>query len=218
VIRDLRRHDRVWLDATRWFAALTTPLADEGRAALEEWLAHGRACVARRRDADARPDVACLALALPLAQDRRRIAFAVERSAVTRVDAPLSIDEVVASAPAHRRPALTALSDEARALATPLFAYGSFAWQSISGEACVKETSDLDVLWDARAADQVALMIAAIERCEASHGLRIDGEVRFPDGAAVAWRELSATTARVLVKRDGGVALERSPLAGLPAR
>ncbi len=57
-----------------------------------------------------------------------------------------------------------------------------------------------------------ARVIDVLREWERTHGLRADGELRFADGAAIAWRELGSAAARVLVKRDDGVALEPSPL------
>ena len=63
-----RRHARVWLDPATWRSTLRAPLAARRTAALDAWVAAGRAVVARRRD-DASPD-ACLAVALPLVAGR----------------------------------------------------------------------------------------------------------------------------------------------------
>jgi phosphoribosyl-dephospho-CoA transferase len=209
----LSRHARVWLDATTWRRHLKTSIDDHRLALVDQWIARGNALVARRRDASAPPDDCHLGVALPLRADRLRVAVVVDRAAVVRVDRPLRLDEVVAYAPGAHRVALMALHRRAIEIGTVFRVYGSFAWQAISGEPCVTSRSDLDLLWDARGPAHVAQVIALLEAWEGDHGLRADGEARFANGDAVAWRELAHSTARVLVKRDDGVALEPSPLA-----
>jgi phosphoribosyl-dephospho-CoA transferase len=202
---DLRRHDLVWLAP----GAAWTPNVD----ALARWIAAGRPLVVRRRDGSLAPDDVPLGVALPLAEGRLRIATVVDWKAIVRSTRPLSIDAVIESAPPVRRAALADLDRLGAALDTPFSVYGSHAWQAICGEPCVTPDSDVDLLWDARDTAHLARVVEALIDWERGHGLRADGEVRFADGAAVAWREFVGRPARVLVKRDDGVAMERSPLA-----
>jgi phosphoribosyl-dephospho-CoA transferase len=215
---DTRRHDRVWLAAATWRSHLVGELDDQRSALLDDWIARGRALVARRREPSATADACFLAVALPLSAGRTRIALTVDRKAVARVAAPLRLDEVIDRAPNDRRAALAALHERSAAIDTRLHVYGSYAWQTIAGEPCVTPSSDLDLLWDARDAAHVERMLALLSAWEIEHGLRADGEARFADGAAVAWRELYAQTSRVLVKRDDAVALESSPLSTMRIR
>ena len=205
------RHDLVWLDAVTWRDGLRSSLDEARTAEVDDWVRRGRALVTRRRDADADADGCCLGIALPLAAGRRRIGLVVDRQAVTRVAAPLALDAVIDAAPLRWHAALRDLHRRAAEVDTPLRVYGSFAWQAISGEACVTSTSDLDLLWDARDDDQVSRAIGLLLEWERDSGLRGDGEVRFADGDAVAWRELTTGASRVLVKRDDGVMLKPLP-------
>ncbi len=122
--------------------------------------------------------------------------------------------EVIEHAPVARRPALAELVARGAALDTTFAVYGSYAWQAISGEACVTSGSDLDLLWAAHDAAQVARVVDLLLRWERDCDLRADGEARFADGADIAWRELAGDATRVLVKRADRVAIEASPLAG----
>ena len=88
--------------------------------------------------------------------------------------------------------------------------YGSFGWQLLTGLEYVSATSDLDLLLSASNpsnADDIARAMSAAQPGR----LRLDGELRFPSGAAVAWREWlqwrARTVDRVLVKRLDGVAM-----------
>ena len=49
--------------------------------------------------------------------------------------------------------------------------------------------------------------LAVLSRWQRQSGIRADGEVRFANGAAVAWPELLNAPRKVLVKHDRGVAL-----------
>jgi phosphoribosyl-dephospho-CoA transferase len=90
----------------------------------------------------------------------------------------------------------------------PVHVYGSAFWQQhASGRSYLREDSDLDLLArpDSAAAAQAWLRLLA--EVQLGTGVRLDGEVELPDGAAVAWPELAAATPRLLVKTDAGPAL-----------
>ncbi len=209
------RHDRVWLHPSSWRAALRETLDDEAVEQVDRWIRRGRAAVTRRRDPRCDDDDRCLGIALPIAHGRKRIALVVGRQAVVRVEPPLTLDAIIDAAPFRCRAALGDLSRRAQDRGTTLSVYGSFAWQAISGEACVTARSDLDLLWDAPTPDDADRTIALLVEWEAASGIRADGEVRFPNGDAVAWRELATDASRVLVKRDDGVALRPPPGRGV---
>ena len=209
----LARHARVWLDAATWRTHLQAPLDDTHAAHLDEWIGRGNALVGRRRVASARADDCFLGVALPLRADRLRIAVIVDRAAVVRIEPPLRLSEIVDGAPPVHRAALVELQRRGAAIDTGFRVFGSFAWQSIAGEPCVTPRSDLDLLWDARDPTHAARVVELLADWETCFTLRADGEARFPNGDAIAWRELTGRAHRVLAKRDDGVALVPSPLA-----
>ena len=102
------------------------------------------------------------------------------------------------------------MQDGVAACGTSAHVYGSYGWQALSGLVHICPTSDLDI-WvavdDAVQADAVTKRLTAF----ALGTPRLDGELMFPDGAAVAWREWSewrAGRARaVMVKRLSDVEL-----------
>lgn len=199
---------RVWLDPAGWRAAVVAEIDGPTVDAIDRWAAAGRAFVARRREPAS--DADCfLALARP---GKVRIAFVIDRAAVRRIAPPLRLAEALAAAPAHRQAALQDLVDASARVGVVFHVYGSFAWQCIAGEPYVTESSDLDLLWRASDPQTIAAVIALLAAWERTAGLRADGELLLPDGDAVSWRELASGAARVLVKRDDGVALRVSPL------
>jgi phosphoribosyl-dephospho-CoA transferase len=104
---------------------------------------------------------------------------------------------------------LSPLLQHMEALGVALLVYGSYGWQHISGLRCVREASDLDLLapvTDLATAAQVTWLLQGL----ALH-CRVDGEIVFPNGWAVAWREyaqlIGGSVAQVLVKDRVGVQL-----------
>jgi phosphoribosyl-dephospho-CoA transferase len=215
----LPRHARVWLDRGRWRAHLRSSHEADALAALERWIAKGRPAVARRREGGATDDC-FLAIALPLAEQRARIAFVAASRAVVRVELPLTLAEAIASAPYRWRAPLGDLVVRGLRADTQFRVYGSLAWQHISGQTCMTPHSDVDLLWAASNSAQIARVLDVLTSWERDYGLRADGELLLADGSAVAWRELLGDGDRVLVKSGDGVALRPSPLragARMPA-
>jgi phosphoribosyl-dephospho-CoA transferase len=199
-VTDLARHEWVRLRED-WPRRLLAPLAASDLASLQEWLARGRPLVvARALEGDA-PGSVRLGLALP---GRRRIAVAVRSSAVCGRIPPPPLEAALAGAPAAAAGWLRELATRLRAADVEPAVYGSLAWQHVAADpalAYVTAESDVDLLlrpWT-RASAEAALAI--LSDAAAAHPVpRLDGELVLPDGAAVAWRELASTAARVLVK------------------
>jgi len=107
-----------------------------------------------------------------------------------------------------------------RRLQVPLQVYGSFGWQCVSGMEYVRATSDLDLracVSDLNVARATTLALEALQL-----PLRVDGELVFADGSAVAWRELlqwmRGTVQQVLVKSAYGVYLAKPSSDHFPRR
>lgn len=206
------RHRLVWLHADAWARLRAMPGQDAAQACIALWADRGHPLVVVRQDAVI--DAGRLALGLPAPRrwGRLRLRLQVERAEVMRTGHfPLAADVTPLLAPATRVSWSHLLADLADA-GIELRAYGSHGWQCLTGEPCLHAGSDLDLLasvGSAVVADQVCarLQQAGIE------SPRLDGELIFPDHAAVAWREWAAWRSGgaahgVLVKRLGGVALE----------
>lgn len=103
------------------------------------------------------------------------------------------------------------LAERAQGGAITFGVYGSLAWEVISGESYRHQASDIDLICEIASKGQ--LMIALGELALAADRLpcRLDGEIRFPDGNAVAWREvlahLQTPETPVLAKGQRDVAL-----------
>ena len=206
----LRRQQLIRLSAQGWAHVLEAPWDAMARSCLDVWAARGLPLVVTRQPA-LRDAMVATGLPAPARFGRRRWALAVAPQDV------LFFDEFPAADAATRRLPRTVAASW-RALVAALAAadcaariYGGYGWQALTRLAYVHADSDLDLLLpaiDARHADEIARLLATAPW----HGPRLDGELLFPDGAAIAWREWldyrQGRASQVLVKRLRGVALE----------
>ncbi|WP_151633772.1 malonate decarboxylase holo-[acyl-carrier-protein] synthase [Noviherbaspirillum aerium] len=210
----LARHSLVWLHPEGWQEA-ESAAADECIAAVRQWRQADWPLIARRPDADAGGEECCLGLALPPDREsaaRRRIGLRVARSAVRRVENPLPVAQVINSAPGAWQSSLSRLADQAASAGLSLRVYGSLALQALTGQAYLTPASDIDLLFapeNLRQLDEGMRLLGA-----ASERLPLDGELVFPDGQAVAWKEWANAAAasdamRVLAKDNRGVRLAK---------
>ena len=98
-------------------------------------------------------------------------------------------------------PAFEALSKRAAELGVAVGVYGSTAWECLAEEPYRHAASDVDLVCDVARPSTLAPWLKALECASDESVLRIDGEIRFPDGCCVAWREL----ARLGLGRDASV-------------
>ena len=207
----MKRHDWVQPRGDARPAFLTAD--PEALAFAHDWIALGRPLVVTRQSPAA--GAISLGLALPPAYATRRLACTLSRHAVQGHRGPLSIEEVTPVLCVNDRRALRNLAGELATLGFTVGVYGSSAWQCLSGLAYRHDASDIDVVCDA---GSPALTGRELEAClraldTAAHEARsrLDGEIRFADGRAVAWRELAqariAPTGVVLAKGERDVAL-----------
>jgi phosphoribosyl-dephospho-CoA transferase len=216
----LRRHDLVWLDAAGWQQALAAPdLDSQAHNCLAHWAAHGLPLVVTRQPAQAGSGAAAaplvLGLAAPQRWQRRRLFVETTMRAVQRRGSfPTAAALAPLLAPAARAPWLRWCSTlEAQGLAPRV--YGSHGWQLATGLPCTHAASDIDLLLHATGANDADAAVALLQAAPCA-APRLDGEIVFADGAAVAWREWAAwragRTAQLLVKRLRGASLEAPAL------
>ena len=142
-----------------------------------------------------------VALAVVLAEGgaRRRVAFSAPASALLAREPNPTLRQAVTVAPDAWQARLARVDEALREVGLVAQVYGSLAWQWISGRDHLHADSDVDLLL--RPADEAGLAAAlrVLAACE-GEAPRLDGEVVFPGGAGVAWRELAARRDRVLAK------------------
>lgn len=232
-----RRHQLAWLDEPGWQEARSSVVGDEGLLdALAHWRAAALPWVVTRQSrgagfaaddpeagdgaAGVRHGVA-LGLPLPGRWAHRRVSAFVRESTVAAIGRFPTARAVTPLVVAPRRAAWHWLCATLDALDADTRVHGSHGWQALTGLDHVTPRSDLDLHVEvdgAALADEVAAVLATATGLavdEPAGRPWLDGELVFPDGAAVAWREWRAArqaaggaARQVLVKRLASVGLE----------
>ena len=206
------RHDLIWLSRAGWDAAQQAA-APAQRDILGRWREAGWPATVRRRDADAAPQQICLGLTLPIADTgaaRIRLGLRCMQDDVERRRRPLTLQEAAPALPPAWRETYAKLERQAAAARLDIRVYGSLALQALTGGLYLTARSDIDLAFFPLDAAQLHAGLALLDDC--SRQLPLDGEIVFPSGQAVAWKEWrnaasSAGRTRVLVKRIDAVLL-----------
>lgn len=207
----LHRHQLAWLSPQGWRELLGRPWATEDLACLQHWADHGWPLVVTMQSCAQRQpaDPVALGLPAPPGWPRRRLSLRVTPAQILWFDECPTLDQALRQLPRRARPPLRALHGALSAHGLRARVYGSLGWQQLTGQPYLRPGSDVD-LWlavdDAAHADIAAGLLQA---CPSR--LRLDGELHFPNGDAVAWREWAAWRAGqcrgILVKRLHGAHL-----------
>lgn len=176
---------------------------------LDRWFGRGLPAVVCRQEA-VRPGHVAVGVALPLSSGKLKIPMTVRQDAIARNAPPLQLQTAAESLSKAWRDALLQLVIASSADGIAFRVYGSVAWQHLSGETYLTESSDVDLLWRADDGARLDAGLAVLTQWQRGSGIRADGEVHFANGAAVAWPELLNAPREVLVKHDHGVALCRA--------
>ena len=213
----LHRHQIAWLSEAGWHSVQQHDRDPIARDCLAHWAARRLPLVVTSQDRPAGDDTIALGLPAPVRWARRRLAVSVQRCDVLYFDEFPIADDLLRVLPASARPAWRTLCDSLKAVHIPARVYGSHGWQLLSGFDHVRAGSDIDVWLSVSDEAQADLAAACLQSAsEAAPGAlpRLDGELMFDDGSAVAWREWLAWRARrvrsLLVKTLVGSKIVRS--------
>ena len=175
------------------------------------WARRGWPVIVRRATNDDDPALVPVALPLPPAAGKLRLAVQLPPEAIRERLPPLTLRAAREAAPLSWEPVVTALLALAELAGVEPRVFGSLLWQRLTGLGYLAATSDLDLLWpvaDAACADRLVQRLASIA---AESPVRLDGEILLPDGGGVQWREWHGGAAEVLVKTSAGVRLQPRP-------
>ncbi|HEY4958816.1 MAG TPA: malonate decarboxylase holo-[acyl-carrier-protein] synthase [Caldimonas sp.] len=208
---DLRRHQLVRLSAAGWRRA-SLPHADaQAQRCFAHWAAHDLPLIVATQAAAVDPGVVSLGLPAPAVWGRARFAVRVARADLRIGASELPTIAECEGEPLKNSTRWSSLRAALLRIAASARVHGSFGWQHLTGLRYVHERSDLDLLLPAADARQADAIVAALMRC-GGDAPRLDGELCFVDGGAVAWREWAAWRAgrvpTILVKRLRGACLE----------
>jgi phosphoribosyl-dephospho-CoA transferase len=205
-----RRHDLAWLTPAGWDTALRG-LAGAQRELALDWSMRGLPAVVRRSEPDTPPSLLCLGIPAPPdahTGQKVRLGFAAERRHIAEVRSALALAD--AEAPAAWQPGLASLRLALHAAGVDCRVFGSLAMQTLTRDRYLGAGSDVDLLLRPRDGAQLDAALALV--ASHAHSLPLDGEIEFPLGHAVSWKEwLGAPddADRVLTKRLETVALLR---------
>jgi phosphoribosyl-dephospho-CoA transferase len=185
-----RRHELLTVAPSLWRSELASRPAVAAEPFLAAWADNGWPVVVRRRIAGDRPDGVPVGVPLPPAAGKMRIALTVPDQAVLDRSPPPPLLAAGQAADPAWGPTIRALAALGARYRVSPAAFGSLLWQYRTHLAYLAARSDLDVLWPIPADCEIGALVAGIAAVERSAPMRIDGEVVFPDGEAVNWREL----------------------------
>jgi phosphoribosyl-dephospho-CoA transferase len=207
-----RRHDLLHAAPDVWASVLAVcpPLAD--LPLLGEWADRGWPVIVRRRGEADNRHLVPVGVPLPPAAGKRRVALLIPPEGVLQRSRPPLLDATASAADPNWRSTIDALVALGARSGVEPATFGSLLWQHLTGLAYLTPHSDLDVLWPIPANFDVHSLICGIAQVQRDAPLRIDGEIIFPDGSAVNWRELwdahqTADGATVLAKTMESVQL-----------
>lgn len=184
------RHALVRLDASTWQTIAERNWDDEARACIAHWAQQDLPLVVTRQRAELSQNQVALGLPAPLQWSRRKIALDASRDALAAGGSWPDLAEIAdALASTH----LPALDIALQKIATNAVVYGGYGWQHLTRLTYVHGASDLDLLIHVRDDAHADEVLAVLESSDSI--IRLDGELIWPTGEGIAWREWLAMRA-----------------------
>src|SRR5437763_2711724 len=217
----LHRHQIAWLTTAGWDRIRSRSWDAAASECLAHWATHRLPLVVTRQPSgEGEGDTIAMGLPAPDRWDRRRFALGVPRADVLYFDEFPRAEHVARLLPGAARPHWLRLCTGLRALGVVARVHGSYGWKHFTQLDHVRASSDVDV-WIGGAHREQADAVAAMLQSFPCKRLRLDGELVFDGGAAVAWREWLAWRAgrarALLVKRIDGSSLTNHPRSAFGA-
>jgi phosphoribosyl-dephospho-CoA transferase len=209
----LHRHQLAWLTPAGWARIRRREWDAVAAECLDHWAEQRLPLVVTRQPAGVvGADAIAMGLPAPGRWERRRIALSVARAEVLYFDEFPRAEQVVKLLPEAARAPWRHLSTAVAACGAVARVHGSYGWRFISGLDHERPSSDIDAWIAVSDVDQADAVTRLLQSFEGVHP-RLDGELVFDDGSAVAWREWrrwrSEATNALLVKRLEGSSLWR---------
>jgi phosphoribosyl-dephospho-CoA transferase len=216
------RHDLAWLTEDGWQHVLSSAApGTPAHEAIERWADARWPLIVRRSDYAAQPaaqvgapigtdaGAVCLGLAAPpdpASDAKLRLPLAVPARHIARHSAPLPLGAVAHALPPGWQASFARLMEASAGLDLRIF--GSLSLQALTGQPYLRDSSDIDLLFRPRSGTELDAGILLLASYLGE--LPLDGEIAFPSGQAVAWKEwlsAGAHSERVLVKSQASVKL-----------
>lgn len=199
-MKGLLRNQLVSIDERAWAQIENRAWDAEAQEILAHWRINRLPLVVCRQRTETLSDRLCVGLPAPQQWSKRRLALTVRVDHLTACAAFPTLVQVAQAN--HWGPAALDLSEALSNMGTQAHVYGSHGWQSLTGLTYLHAASDLDLSLGVTSLE-MALKVTQLLASTRLHA-RIDGEIVFPQGPAIAWRELQqllqGQTSQVLVK------------------
>ncbi len=202
-----RRHDLVRVVPAAWDDLLRARPDLHGSDLLAGWAEAGHPLIVRRYHPGEARDAVPLGLPLPPSAGKRRIGLALPVAVLAPCPAP-ELAAVTEVAPAAWRGALADLLRLGERFGLRPRPFGGLLWQALTGLPYLSDASDLDLLWPVSGPVPPGFL-AGLSALAETAPMRLDGEIVFPDGAGVQWRELLPGTGEAILKSLDRLELRR---------
>ena len=199
-MKALARNRLVRIEPKAWAQIEARAWDMQAQEILAHWRINDLPLVVCRQREECAPNQVCLGLPAPQQWSKRRLPLTVGLDHITDcTDFPTLVQ--VAQAERWGTAALD-LANALSQLGTRAYVYGSYGWQWLTALGYWHAASDLDLTLEVNSFEMASQVVERLA-C-ASLDFRIDGEIVFPQGQAMAWREfqqlIQGKTAKVLVK------------------
>lgn len=211
----MRRHDLATIRPGAPVQIQCNEMVQDAEAIVQDWISGGLPLVIARQSScqSGKTVQIAMGLTLPPKEGSLRIGCLLHSDDILQVCPPTPLLACISSLPLKLVMPLLALAQDLQSIGIEALVYGSLAWQTISGLEYLHAESDIDLLSEVDTPEQLHDLIAMLKKNSAPLNNRLDGEIRFPDGSAVAWIELANAfdhpTAELLVKGDTDVRMVR---------
>jgi phosphoribosyl-dephospho-CoA transferase len=184
---NFQRHDLVWLDSEFNY----TP-------ELNDWVVQKFPCVVIRQTSPA-PNYLNIAWCNGMDKKVSRHSCLIPIQSIVSHTAPLPLINIAQYFVAETTSLIKTIRKLEQLNFKPCI-YGSFSWQILTQKNYIHDNSDLDVLLHVATHNQLGYILTLLDNLAMISGRRVDGELIFPDGCAVAWREWFSDSDKVLCK------------------
>jgi phosphoribosyl-dephospho-CoA transferase len=185
----LERHQLVWLTDLAWQHIQARHWDAPAHGVLAHWRAQQLPLVVTRQRADVEPDSVCLGLPAATHWAKRKLALTVPLGDIFKIEPSPTLGHIAAEN--ALQPNVLALNAALNQCGVQAHVHGSYAWQHLTGLAYLHPDSDLDLHLPVTQFSQATQVIDLLANLPRMHPTpRLDGEIIFTGGQAVAWREL----------------------------
>jgi phosphoribosyl-dephospho-CoA transferase len=208
----LQRHQLAHLSDEGWEELTERERDATAHACLTHWSIQHLPLVVTRQALDQPAGMLSLGLPAPTQWQRRRIALRVPAKHVIEISEFPPAGAVVEQLPPALQTTWLGLCAALTRLGVAARVHGSVGMQHLTGLPYLHADSDIDLNLPVQSVAMADNVVALLAAAALAQPRRLDGELRLPDGGAVAWREWQpwrqGRVDSLLVKRLHGVALE----------